>query len=55
VAAAPTPQHVAQRRGEAQRLLLPGEMGETFKAMLMTRGAAGGWSGFGLQDLRRLL
>ena len=55
VAAAPTPQQAAQRRGEAQRLLLPGEMGETFKALLLTRGSTQHWSGFTLQDLRRLL
>lgn len=50
-----TPQQAARWQGEAQRLLLPGEMGETFKAMLLTRGEAAGWSGFALQDLRRLL
>jgi SAM-dependent MidA family methyltransferase len=55
IAAAATPQQAAQRRGEAQRLLLPGEMGETFKAMLLMRGETTDWSGFGLQDLRRLL
>mgnify|MGYP006277549905 FL=1 len=55
VAAAPTPQRAAARRGEAQRLLLPGEMGETFKALLLTRGSTQPWSGFALQDLRRLL
>ena len=55
VAASATPQQAAQRRGEAQRLLLPGEMGESFKAMLLTRRTVSRWSGFALQDLRRLL
>jgi SAM-dependent MidA family methyltransferase len=48
----------ARRTGEAQRLLLPGEMGETFKAMLLTRGAEavpGARAAFSVQDLRRLL
>jgi hypothetical protein len=34
---------------------MPEEMGETFKAMLLTRGAVPTWSAFGVQDLRRLL
>lgn len=55
LADAATPQQAARRQGEAQRLLLPGEMGETFKAMLLTRGETSGWNGFALQDLRRLL
>jgi SAM-dependent MidA family methyltransferase len=37
---------------EAQRLLLPGEMGEAFKAMALTRGLALSLAGFQLQDLR---
>lgn len=41
--------------GEAQRLLLPGEMGEAFKAMALTRGLGMPLSGFALQDLRRSL
>ena len=48
----------ARRVSEARALLLPGEMGETFKAMLLTRGAdaaqAAG-AAFSVQDLRRLL
>jgi SAM-dependent MidA family methyltransferase len=51
-------QELAQAVADAaspRRLLLPGEMGETFKALLLTRGEATGWSGFALQDLRRLL
>jgi SAM-dependent MidA family methyltransferase len=48
----------ARRAGEAQRLLLPGEMGETFKAMVLTRGAEAAQAAraaFSVQDLRRLL
>jgi SAM-dependent MidA family methyltransferase len=45
----------AQRASEARQLLMPGEMGESFKAMVLTRGAADGPTAFGLQDLRRLL
>jgi len=39
---------------EAQRLLLPGEMGERFKAIALTRGGAP-VGGFGFRDLRHLL
>jgi SAM-dependent MidA family methyltransferase len=46
----------ARRASEARQLLLPGEMGETFKAMLLTRGdAAATQAAFSLRDLRRLL
>jgi SAM-dependent MidA family methyltransferase len=48
----------ARRAGEAQRLLLPGEMGETFKAMLLARGEDAQQAlqaAFSVQDLRRLL
>ncbi|MBS0387641.1 MAG: SAM-dependent methyltransferase [Proteobacteria bacterium] len=47
----------ARRASEARQLLLPGEMGETFKAMLLTRGqvAAAARQAFSVQDLRRLL
>ncbi len=38
--------------GEARRLLLPGEMGEAFKAMALTRNYDGALEGFALQDLR---
>jgi SAM-dependent MidA family methyltransferase len=55
LAAARSPQETMQRRAEAQRLLMPGEMGETFKALLLTRGSVPAWSAFALQDLRRLL
>ncbi len=40
---------------QARQLLLPGEMGETFKAMAITRGIDAPLSGFAVQDLRRLL
>jgi len=45
----------AQRASEARQLLMPGEMGESFKAMVLTRGAVDCPTAFGLQDLRRLL
>ena len=45
----------ARRASEARRLLLPGEMGETFKALLLTRGAVENNAAFAVQDLRRLL
>jgi SAM-dependent MidA family methyltransferase len=46
----------ARRASEARQLLLPGEMGETFKAMLLVRGHGGAASSaFSLRDLRRLL
>jgi SAM-dependent MidA family methyltransferase len=41
--------------GEARRLMLPGEMGEAFKLMALTRGLDIPLSGFALQDLRDLL
>jgi len=42
----------ARLAGEARRLLLPGEMGEAFKVMALTRGFDGPLAGFALQDLR---
>jgi SAM-dependent MidA family methyltransferase len=45
----------AQRASEARQLLMPAEMGESFKAMALTRGAVEDPTAFGLQDLRRLL
>ncbi|HEX8754821.1 MAG TPA: SAM-dependent methyltransferase [Steroidobacteraceae bacterium] len=42
----------ARLAGEARRLLLPGEMGEAFKAMALTRNYDGELEGFALQDLR---
>jgi SAM-dependent MidA family methyltransferase len=45
----------ARLAGEARRLLMPGEMGESFKVMALTRDYGAGLSGFGLQDLRHSL
>jgi SAM-dependent MidA family methyltransferase len=45
----------ARLAGEARRLLLPGEMGEAFKFMALTRGHDAPLSGFTLQDLRASL
>lgn len=44
-----------RRAGEARRLLMPGEMGEAFKAMALTRDYEAALTGFGLQDLRHSL
>ena len=41
--------------GEARRLLLPGEMGEAFKVMALTRDYEAALGGFALQDLRHSL
>jgi SAM-dependent MidA family methyltransferase len=45
---------IAQARlaGEARRLLLPGEMGESFKALALTRQLQAPLRGFAYQDLR---
>ena len=40
---------------QARQLMMPDEMGETFKAMLLTRGSIPSAAGFSVQDLRRLL
>jgi SAM-dependent MidA family methyltransferase len=40
---------------EARKLLMPGEMGEAFKAMALTRALDIPLSGFGVQDLRHSL
>jgi SAM-dependent MidA family methyltransferase len=40
---------------EARRLMLPGEMGERFKAMAWLRGSDAPLRGFALQDLRHTL
>ena len=45
----------ARLAGEAQRLLMPGEMGEAFKAIALGRGYDVPLGGFALQDLRRSL
>lgn len=45
----------ARLAGEARRLLLPGEMGEAFKVMALTRRCDMALQGFALQDLRQSL
>jgi SAM-dependent MidA family methyltransferase len=45
----------ARLAGEAQRLLLPGEMGEAFKVMALARGLHRPLPAFQLQDLRASL
>jgi len=45
----------AQLAGEARHLMLPGEMGERFKAMAWLRGIEVKLAGFALQDLRHSL
>jgi SAM-dependent MidA family methyltransferase len=55
VAAAVGTVEQARLAGEARRLLMPGEMGEAFKVMALTRDYGAGLSGFGLQDLRHSL
>lgn len=45
----------ARLASEARTLLLPGEMGESFKVMALTRGIAAPLRGFEHQDLRRSL
>ncbi len=55
VAEAVGPVEGARRAGEARRLLMPGEMGEAFKAMALTRDYDAVLEGFALQDLRHSL
>lgn len=45
----------AQLASEARQLLMPGEMGEAFKAIALSRGSPDPPSAFRVQDLRRLL
>jgi len=45
----------ARLAGQARRLLLPGEMGEAFKAVALTRDFDVALEGFALQDLRHSL
>jgi len=45
----------ARLAGQARRLMMPGEMGERFKAMAWSRGRERPLSGFSLQDLRHTL
>lgn len=47
--------YFARLADQARRLMLPGEMGERFKAMAWTRGIDVELSGFALQDLRHAL
>lgn len=53
-AVADVPEH-ARLAGEARRLLLPGEMGESFKVMALTRNLDMPLRGFAFQDLRASL
>ncbi len=55
VAAARDELERARLSSQAQSLLLPGEMGERFKVMALTRDFDEPMSGFALQDLRRTL
>ena len=55
VAEAVGPVEMTRRAGEARRLLMPGEMGEAFKAIALTRDLDTALAGFGLQDLRHSL
>ena len=45
----------ARLASQARQLMLPGEMGERFKAMLWSRGLDVELSGFSMQDLRHTL
>jgi SAM-dependent MidA family methyltransferase len=47
--------HFARLANQARRLMMPGEMGESFKAMAWLRGLEIPLSGFALQDLRHTL
>ncbi len=49
------PAAAARAAHEARRLMLPGEMGERFKAMAWCRGGVPPLGGFSLQDLRHSL
>jgi SAM-dependent MidA family methyltransferase len=53
--AEPGTRRQVQFASEARQLLLPGEMGETFKAMGLTKNFNEPLAGFAVQDLRRLL
>jgi SAM-dependent MidA family methyltransferase len=52
LAAVEQPLEHARLAGQARLLLLPGEMGETFKVMALTRALPGPLRGFAYQDLR---
>ena len=47
--------HFARLAVQAKRLMMPGDMGERFKAMAWSRGLACELRGFVLQDLRHSL
>jgi SAM-dependent MidA family methyltransferase len=53
--AAADPGRTAALANEARQLMMPGAMGESFKAMLWVRGAHDNLSGFRLRDLRHTL
>jgi SAM-dependent MidA family methyltransferase len=53
--AATDPLERARRAAQARQLMMPGEMGENFKALALMRGDAACPSAFRVQDLRRLL
>ncbi|MGC4029532.1 MAG: SAM-dependent methyltransferase [Steroidobacteraceae bacterium] len=55
IAAASDERTRLQRAGEARRLMMPEEMGESFKAMALGRDCDVPLAGFALQDLRRRL
>jgi SAM-dependent MidA family methyltransferase len=55
IAAAPDEPTRIRRASEARQLLMPTEMGETFKMMALGRDCDAPLSAFGLQDLRRSL
>ena len=55
VARAPAGVTQARLAGEAQRLIMPGEMGEAFKVMALTRAWDAALQGFTVQDLRHSL
>ncbi|HEY8051685.1 MAG TPA: SAM-dependent methyltransferase [Steroidobacteraceae bacterium] len=55
VARAPAGTAQARLAGEARRLLMPGEMGEAFKVMALTRAWDAPLQGFTVQDLRHSL
>lgn len=55
VAAAPDPASRVRLAGEARRLVMPEEMGESFKVIALTRACETPLTGFSLQDLRRQL
>jgi SAM-dependent MidA family methyltransferase len=55
LAAAGDENHFARLANQARRLMMPGEMGERFKAMAWLKGLDMPLSGFGLLDLRHSL